>query len=157
MVGTAHPTNMAYVVNQDIIDRVGTATAAQLTTDSGSTPDSDALDEVRLAAEGEANGYIAKRYAVPVDLSAHADLAGTLAGFVLDIAVYRLFSRRPPPADNYKTSRDEAVKWFLAISEGKVKLPAAVTPASTTSDDPAPTSGYSPSSGLGGEDGIRPW
>ena len=87
---------MSYIVNQDIIDRVGQSAALQLTTESGSTVDQDVLTEVRQSAEGEANGYLAKRYAVPVNLSTHADLAATLKGFTLDIAVYRLMSRRQP-------------------------------------------------------------
>ena len=149
---------MAYITNQDIIDRVGAAAALQLTTDPPATePDQDVLTEVAGAAEGEANGYLAKRYAVPVDLTAHADLAATLKSFVLDIAVYRLMSRRPPAAEHHEKSRSNAIEWFLRIVKGDVHLPAEVTPASTTSDDPVPVAEYSPSSGLGGADGIRHW
>jgi phage gp36-like protein len=127
---------MAYIVNQDIIDRVGTSRAAQLTTDSGTTPSQAVLDEVRGGAEGEANGYLARRYAVPVDLTAHADLAGTLKTFVLDIAVYRLHLRRPPAPDHAAQSRKEAVEWLKLVAKGEIVLPAAVTPAATTSDYP---------------------
>lgn len=38
---------MGYLVNQDIIDRVGNARAVQLTSDSGSTVNTAVLDEVR--------------------------------------------------------------------------------------------------------------
>lgn len=128
---------MAYIVNQDLIDRVGTATAAQLTTDSGATPSTTVIDEVRQSAEGEANGYLAKRHAVPVDLTTHPDLAATLKGFVLDIGVFRLMSRRPPVADAYRDARNDAVAWLEKVAKGDVVLPAAATPASTTADDPA--------------------
>ena len=128
---------MAYIVNQDIIDRVGGDAAAQLTTDTGGLVDGAVLDEVRESAEGEVNSYLARRYAVPVDLSAHADLAATLKGFTLDVAVYRLMVRRPPAPETHRTARDDAIKWFTQISEGKIVLPASVTPASTTADDPA--------------------
>lgn len=134
---------MAYLVNQDIIDRVGNDAAVRLTTDTGAVVDSDVLDEVRQSAEGEANGYLAKRYAVPVDLTAHADLAATLKGFVLDIAVFRLMSRRPPASETHRTVRDDAVKWFERVSKGDIVLPAAATPASTNADDPTPTWGSS--------------
>jgi phage gp36-like protein len=148
---------VAYIVNQDIIDRVGNDAAVQLTTDSGAAVDTDVLDEVRESAEGEVNGYLARRYAVPVDLTTHTDLAATLKGFTLDVAVYRLHARRPPVSESIRELRTDAIKWLTAVSEGKVVLPAEVTPASTTSDDPAPTTGYSPSRGLGGEDGIQHW
>ena len=145
---------MAYLTNDDLIARVGTVAAVQLTTDSGAEVDTDVLDEARLGAEGEANGYLAKRYQVPVNLTEHADLAATLKSMVLDLAVYKLMGRRPPVPPDQRTAREDAVKWFERISEGKIVLPAAVTPASTSSDDPPPTWGSSPSTGLGGEDGI---
>ena len=127
---------MAYIVNQDIIDRVGSNAAAQLSADSGGTPAATVLDEVRLSSEGEVNGYLATRYAVPVDLSAHADLAATLKAFTMDIAVYRLHLRRPPVAEDVRRSRDDAVKWLEGVAKGVIDLPAATTPASTTSDQP---------------------
>ena len=127
---------MAYITDQDLIDRVGNQTAAELTTDSGTTPDTNVLAEVRASAEGEVNGYLARRYAVPVDLGAHPDLAAVLKGVTLDIAVFRLHSRRPPVPPDVRAARDDAVRWLTDVSTGKVVLPAAATPASTTSDDP---------------------
>lgn len=127
---------MAYIVNQDIIDRVGNDAAVQLTTDTGSTPSTTVLDEVRQSAEGEADGYLARRYAVPVDLTAHPELAATLKGFVLDIAQSRLMSRRPPVSEAIRLARTDAVAWLAAVGKGEVVLPAASTPASTNADDP---------------------
>lgn len=127
---------MAYIVNDDIVDRVGSATAAQLSADSGDTPDSDVLTEVRNSAEGEVNGYLAVRYAVPVDLSAHADLTATLKGFALDVAVYRLYGRRSPVPENVRRMRDDAIAWLTKVSKGEIVLPAAATPASTTANQP---------------------
>ena len=136
---------MAYIVNQDIIDRVGNERAAQLTADSGTTPDQTVLDEVRLGAEGEANGYLGRRYEVPVDLTAHADLAATLKRFVLDIAVYQLMSRRDPASETSRRVRDDAVKWLERIAKGEIVLPAATTPAGTNSDNPKSSWGSTPS------------
>jgi len=127
---------MGYIVNQDIIDRVGSAAALQLTTDSGSSPSTTVLDEVRLSSEGEVNGYLATRYAVPVDLTAHADVAATLKAFTLDIAVYRLHLRRSLVSDADRNARNDAVKWLEGVAKGAVDLPAATTPASSTSDQP---------------------
>jgi len=125
---------MAYITNQDIIDRVGTSAAAQLTTDSGATPDQDVIDEVRNASEGEVNGYLAKRYTVPVDLTTHTDLADTLKSFTLDVAVYRLMGRRGRISESYKQAYENAKEWLTKVSEGKIVLPAATTPEAPTGD-----------------------
>jgi len=125
---------MAYIVNQDIIDRVGNTRAVQLTTDSGSVVSTTVLDEVRLSSEGEVNGYLAKRYAVPVDLTAHPDVAATLKGFTLDIAVYRLNTRRAPASDDIRTMRNNAIEWFKRVADGTINLPVETTPATTTAD-----------------------
>lgn len=135
---------MAYIVNSDIIARVGSAAAVQLSADSGDMVDAAVLDEVRLSSEGEVNGYLAKRYAVPVDLSAHPDLAATLKGFALDVAVYRLHARRPPVPEDIRRMRDEAIKWFENVAKGMIPLPAAATPASSQADQPTIAWGSKP-------------
>ena len=132
---------MAYIVQSDLETRVGTARLGQLTAETGSTPDATAVAEIMASAEGEVNGYLARRHAVPVDLSAHPDLAATLKGYCLDIAAYRAFSRRPPVAEDVSKARGNAIEWLKAVSEGKIVLPAAATPASTNADDPKPTWG----------------
>lgn len=127
---------MSYIINQDIIDRVGNDAAVQLTADSGAVVDTDVLDEVRLSSEGEADGYLNRRYDVPVDLVAHPELAATLRGVVLDIAVYRLFSRRPPVSEHYEKARANAIEWLMRVAKGEIVLPAETTPVSTESDNP---------------------
>lgn len=132
---------MAYIVNADITLRVGSARVVELTTESGAVADSTVLDEVRQSAEGEANGYLARRYDVPIDLSAHADLTATLNGFVLDLAVFRLMARRPPISEGDRLMRDNAIEWFKAVSKGEIVLPSGTTPDPTEADDPTSTWG----------------
>jgi phage gp36-like protein len=136
MAGFGPSDAMSYIVNQDIVDRVGVDRAVQLSSDSGTAVNTNVLDEVRLSSEGEVNGYLAKRYAVPVDLTAHPDLDATLSGFTLDIAVYRLMLRRPPVPEDIRRAYDNAVKWLVAVSKGEVILPADTPPASATADAP---------------------
>lgn len=127
---------MAYIVNQDLIDRVGNEAAVQLTSDSGSSVVAAVLDEVRLSTEGEVNGYLAKRFAVPLDLTAHPDAAATLKGVCLDIGVYRLMSRRPPVAEAYRQARDDAIEWLTKVANADIELPVEETPDATNANDP---------------------
>jgi len=132
---------MAYIVQADLEGRVGAAKLLQLTTDSGATIDAAVVAEIMGSAEGEVNGYLARRYAVPVDLTAHADVQATLKGFCLDLAAYRAHLRRPPVPEDISKARSNAVEWLKMVSEGKIVLPAATTPASTGADDPKPSWG----------------
>lgn len=135
---------MAYITNNDIVLAVGTERAVQLTDGTGSTPTAAVLDEVRNTAEGEANGYLGRRYAVPVDLGAHADLAGVLKGMVVRLAVYWLYGRKPPPPEQPETDYNYALKWLEKVAKGEIVLGAATTPAASTSDEPTIETGCSP-------------
>lgn len=123
---------MAYVTNSDIAERLGNATYVQLADDDGDgQADVGVVDEVRLAAEGEVNSYLARRYQVPIDLAAHADLADVIASFTLDLAEYRLHARRPPVPGDVKDKRKQAVEWLKRIADGVIELPAATPVASS--------------------------
>jgi phage gp36-like protein len=116
---------MGYVTNADIEKRVGPAAYVQLTDDEGTgSANEDRVDEARLGAEGEADSYLARRHAVPVDLSAHPQVQAVLVGFVLDLVSYRLHARRPPVPQDVVRRREEAVRWLRRVVEGEVYLPA---------------------------------
>lgn len=117
---------MAYVTNEDIELRLGSAAYVQLTDDDATGSANEAVvDAVRVAAEGEVNSYLARRHRVPIDAGAHAELAGLLAGVTLDVIEYRLHARRPPlPADVAARYR-AALDWLTLVGEGRVALPSA--------------------------------
>lgn len=121
---------MSYITNTDIETRMGAAKVIELTDDAGTgSADTIVIDEARLGAIGEANSYLAVRYAVPVELSEDAESAAVLKSFVLDIAEYRLHARRPPIPEDVIHKRSEAVKWFERIVAGQVRLPARTLPS----------------------------
>jgi phage gp36-like protein len=122
-----------YVDTTDVDRRIPTVRQVQLTSDTGAEVDTSVVDEAIHAAEGEANGYLAMQYVVPVDLVAHPDVEATLRGAVLDIVVYRLHLRRPPVPEDTTRARDNAIAWFRLIAEGKIKLPTDERPQSAAS------------------------
>jgi phage gp36-like protein len=118
---------MAYITNGDIESWIGTAAYVQLTDDAGSgSADTARVSEARQGAEGEANSYLSSRYAVPVDLSGEPEVEAVLRCFVLDLAAYRLHSRKPPVPADVVRRREDAVTWLARVASGLVQLPAGV-------------------------------
>jgi phage gp36-like protein len=117
--------SVAYITNEDIEKRMGTSAYLQLADDNGDgTADAPVVDEARLGAEGEVNGYLAGRFAVPIDVAARPELAGLLASITLDLAEHRLRGRRPPVPDDVTRKRREAVAWLEGVAAGRITLPA---------------------------------
>jgi len=117
---------MSYASNGDVEQRLGSTAYVQLTDDSGSgSANEDRVAEARLGAEGEVNSYLGRRYAVPVDVGTHEELAAVLKSVTLDLVEYRLHARRPPVPDEVRRKRDSAVKWLERAASGEVVLPAS--------------------------------
>ena len=128
---------MSYITNADIEARLGSAAYVQLTDDDGDgQADGDVVDEARLGAEGEVDSYLARRYQTPIDLNQHADLAGVLASFTLDLVEYRLRSRRPPIPKVTYDRYARAIEWLRGVADGSLELPSATPVASNTTRGP---------------------
>jgi phage gp36-like protein len=128
---------MAYITNKDIQDRLGPSLYIQLTDDSGSgSADLDVVDATRQEAEGEADSYFARRYAVPIDLSTHPELSSLIKGFVLDLAEYRLHTRRPPVTPDVIAKHAHAVDWFQRIAVGQAELSSLATVTANAATGP---------------------
>lgn len=88
-------------------------------------------------ADGEIDGYLAKRYAVPI-----APVPKVINKFSKDIAVYNLFSRvgidEGSEEKNYLNRYNAAIRFLTLVAEGKVSIGAQV-------DDPktAAATGFS--------------
>jgi phage gp36-like protein len=117
---------MAYSTNADVEERLGVALYVQLTDDAGTgVADEGKVTEARQAAEAEIDSYLARRYVVPVDTTNRDELAAMLKSVTLDLAEYRLHSRRPPIAGAITQKRTWAVQWLDRVVEGRVVLPVA--------------------------------
>ena len=116
---------MAYVGNADIEERLGSANYIQLTDDTGTgSADLDKVGEAQLAAEGEVNSYLGRRYSVPIDLANHSELSGLLKSITLDLIEFRLHSRRPPIPSDIRYKREAALTWLKGVASGQWVLPS---------------------------------
>ncbi len=87
------------------------------------------IDEAIADADGEIDGYLAKRYAVPI-----SPAPKIINKCSKDIAVYNLFSRigidESTDQKTYLNRYNQAIKFLTLVAEGKVSL-------GTETDDPA--------------------
>lgn len=128
---------MAYITDADIEERLGSATFVQLADDDGDgNADAGVVAEARLGAEGEVDSYLARRFAVPIDLNVHPELANLLKSVTLDLAAYRLRLRRPPVGDAAVRRYQDSVNWLRGVAEGSVELPSAAGVAPSNARGP---------------------
>ncbi len=59
-----------------------------------------------------------------------------LASFTLDLAEYRLRSRRPPAPKDAAERYARAIEWLRGVADCTIELPAAMAPAANTSRGP---------------------
>ena len=87
------------------------------------------IDAAIADADAEIDGYLAKRYAVPL-----APAPRVINKFSKDIAVYNLFSRigidEGTDQKTYLNRYNAAIKFFELVADGKVSI-------GTEADDPA--------------------
>jgi len=129
---------MGYVTNTDIENRLGSAAYVQLTDDDGDNQaDTAVVDEARLGAEGEVNSYLARRFAVPIELAAHPELSDLLKSITLDLVEMRLRARRPPVPEVTLRRHTDAVAWLRGVADGAIDLPSATPLAPSDLRGPA--------------------
>lgn len=133
---------MAYITTSQLSSRLGSSLYARLTDrDNGTTADAAVAQQIVDEAEAEADSYLAKRYATPVDLAVHTELAQILETRVLDLAEHGAWKGSPFVSDipqRVQASYAEAVRWFEMIVRGDIHLPASTAPASRTAEDESP-------------------
>ncbi len=120
-----------YIVQADLENQISPEVVIQLTDDTGS----GAVNVVNLnqaidGAEGQANGYLQHKYAVPLSPAPPG-----LKVMVLDLAVYRLYLRRPGsmPEDVDRQYRN-AVGFLRDVSNGVAALGDETTIPDDTSN-----------------------
>ncbi|WP_241085737.1 gp436 family protein [Candidatus Vondammii sp. HM_W22] len=105
---------MPYATTQDLIDRFGEEELIQLTDRTGAgVIDTAVLD--RTVADGEIDGYLSGRYALPL-----AEVPPVLVRVACDITRYHLYD--DVPHSQVRTRYEDARRLLASISTGKVQL-----------------------------------
>jgi phage gp36-like protein len=124
---------MAYSTEDDILTQISQAELAQLTSESDDAVDHDVVDKAIADADAEIDGYVAVRYAVPLD-----PVPALIGKLSARIALYNLFSRRSNRLgevnETVKDNYDRAVKVLESISKGSVTLGVASSPAASSGE-----------------------
>jgi len=133
---------MAYITTTQLSARLGSTLYARLTDRvNGASADSAVAQQIVDEAEGVANSYLSRRYATPIDLTAHPELAGTLEARVLDLAESIAWRSSPfvtDVPDRIRYLFDDAERWLERVASGRLNLPADSPPASRTAEDDGP-------------------
>ncbi len=131
---------MAYITIMALSERLGATLYARLTDRvNGTTASATVAQQIVDAAEAEANSYLARRYATPVDLAAQPELAAVLTSRVLDLAEFGAWKSSPftsDPPQRVHLLYAAALEWFEAVAAGRILLPATRPPPGPTASEP---------------------
>ncbi|MES0879694.1 gp436 family protein [Roseibium sp. SCP14] len=114
---------MAYVTQQDMIDRFGEQELIQLTDRTNrpaSTIDATTVAAAIGDAEKLADSYLAKRYALPL-----TPVPDVLVPIVANIARYNLYGERAEKDSAVTRNHKDALTWLKDVAAGTVQLEAA--------------------------------
>jgi phage gp36-like protein len=133
---------VAYITTTQLQSRLGSTLYARLTDRvNGTTADAAVAQQLVDEAEALANAQLAARYATPIDLTKHPELADVLESRVLDLAEYLAWRDSPFVTDlpeRIRLLHEEASGWFAGVGSGAMSLPATSPPASRTAVDDSP-------------------
>ncbi|MCB9852770.1 MAG: DUF1320 domain-containing protein [Phycisphaerales bacterium] len=117
---------MSYATLDDLKQRLGKDYAKLTDRVAATTADDDVGTEILAGAHGTIDGYLVKRYLVPVDSTGAPSLAQFLKQHVLNIASYIAWESNPFRKDipeRITLSRTQTIDMFRDIAAGKLDLP----------------------------------
>jgi phage gp36-like protein len=121
---------MSYILPSDLESGgLSNAQLIQLTDDAKTGQvDTDKVTKAIEDAEAEVNGYLAKRYTVPIG----APIPNLVQKLSTDIAVWNLYRRRQRAPENVRQAYEDAIKTLSKIADGTIVLDVAVAPPAAT-------------------------
>ncbi len=108
---------MAYCTESDLLTMIPVRELAELTAESGETPDSLVVAEAIHRADGEIDAYLAMRYTLPL-----SPLPDQVKGLSIDMALYHLYSRRSVAPTVRRQKYEAAVSFLKLVAAGEAKV-----------------------------------
>lgn len=108
---------MSYCTQADLLKLIPTADLAQLTAESGDTPDADVVTEAIAKAGAEIDSYLAVRYVLPL-----TDTPAQVKHLAVDMAIYHLYSRRGMMLEIRGKNYDKAVAFLKDVAVGRAEI-----------------------------------
>jgi phage gp36-like protein len=108
---------MAYCTQSDLITMIPLKELAELTADSGDTPDSEVVNEAINRADAEIDAYLGMRHTLPL-----SPLPDQVKGLSIDMALYHLYSRRSVAPTVRRQKYEAAVAFLKLLAAGEAVL-----------------------------------
>jgi phage gp36-like protein len=108
---------MAYCTEDDLLKMISAAELAELTTESGEAPDSLIMAEAMSAAAAEIDACLGVKYVVPL-----ASVPAQVRTLAVDLAIYRLYSRRSVVPLVRQRQYEAAVSFLKQVAEGRMVI-----------------------------------
>jgi len=108
---------MAYCTQSDLITMIPVKELAELTADSGDTPDGEVVDEAIHRADAEIDAYLGMRHTLPL-----SPLPDQVKGLSIDMALYHLYSRRSVAPTVRRQKYEAAVAFLKLVAAGEAVL-----------------------------------
>ena len=120
---------MAYIVQADLLADIPNDVLIQLTDDNkDGAVDATVVTDAITRAQSEVDGYLAKRYSVPI-----ATPPQLVKSLTATITCYRLFGRRGRGVpDDWSKRYDNAVRTLRDIAAGTIALDVEPPPAESS-------------------------
>lgn len=128
---------MPYCTLADITDMLDENEIIRYTDDAGTgLVNTSVTDKAIAGADALIDSHLAARYSVPVQ-----DVPDIIIGLAVDIAIYKICSRRSAAPDEIRRKYDDAVRYLEKVAAGKIIIPKADSaPADTSAGSAAVTS-----------------
>lgn len=111
---------MAYSTQDDLLTMIPLKELAELTTDSGETPDSLVVAEAINRADAEIDAYVGKRYQLPL-----MPAPDQVKGLSIDMALYHLYSRRSVAPTVRRQKYEAALAFLKLVAAGEAVVEGA--------------------------------
>jgi phage gp36-like protein len=120
---------MSYCTQSDLLTMIPLQELAELTADSGDTPDSGVVDEAIHRADAEIDAYLGMRHTLPL-----TPLPDQVKGLSIDMALYHLFSRRSVAPTVRRQKYEAAVAFLKLVAAGEAVLEDSGNDTTSTGD-----------------------